>query len=1084
MSVARPDSRLTVTAVVVTHDAAMWLPRLRAGLVGQTRPPDEVVVVDTGSTDDTCVLVSQVPGWHLLRAERTTAPGAAWARGAAHLPRPRGEAARSPAGGARWLWLLHDDAVPAPDALQALLAVAARTPSAGVLGAKLRAWGRRQGGPRMVQEVGVTLSRGGRRDTGLDLPELDQGQYDQVRDVLAVSSAGMLIRADVWDELGGYDPALPICGDDVDFCWRARLAGHRVLVVPDAVLTHAAAASHGARPLALALPGPRVLARRWGFQARRAGCYTLLANRPWWSLPVTTVVVLLSGLLHALAALAVKDVGRGVDELAGPLSVLVHPVRLARARAARRPIHRVTDAEVSGLLAPRLGGLRRTWDAARARLSGAQSGPAAPLMALGSVAADPEPGPVSEEAQELPVTGGWRHLARRPGLVLTTALVLVTVIASRRLLGPGWLTGGALVAPPGDAGMLWESYRSAWHAVDLGSSAPTPPWVAVLAGLAVVLGGHVDAATDLLLLGAVPAAGVSAYLASRQLLAHRGLRVWLAAGYALLPALTGAVSTGQLGTVVAAVLLPVLAASSARALAPAGGSTATSAAFTAGLVLAVMSAFSPLAYLVMLVLAVVAGAALVRHAPQAARLAVLLVVPPLLLMPWTLHVAATPSLLLGQAGLPVGVDTPVPGWRLVFADPDGPSTLWMLAGAGVLLAALSALTRPTRRAAVIGAWTAALVGIVATLVLARIPLTGPAVTQPGFVWPGLPALVIGAGLLVAAALSAEGVADRLRAAPFGWRQPTAVLVAGVAFAAPALAGAEWMVRGADGPVHRADTPVVPAYAAAAARGPAAPRTLVLTGEPDQVRYALIRGAGAGPADAQLMTAPAAATPRVADTVADIASGRTSGVAARLTELGVRFVVVRGTGAQEAEGATGSASGELVERVDATEGMRRLSATGGGALWQVAGPTGRVRVTTAGGRTTMIVPTNPADGVRAAGQIPPAASRSDGGPPDTRLLVLAEQADPRWRATLDGHPLPATRHAGWAQAFPLPDTGGRVQIWYDGQARTRWLWAQAMLTVVVLIGAVPARRATGEPVADDVVARHALTAPVSDPVGQR
>ena len=70
---------------------------------------------------------------------------------------------------------------------------------------------------------------------------------DKVRDVLAVSSAGMLVRRDIWRDLKGFDPRLPIFRDDIDFGWRARRAGHRVAVAPDAVVYHAQAAASGER---------------------------------------------------------------------------------------------------------------------------------------------------------------------------------------------------------------------------------------------------------------------------------------------------------------------------------------------------------------------------------------------------------------------------------------------------------------------------------------------------------------------------------------------------------------------------------------------------------------------------------------------------------------------------------------------------------------------------------------------------------------------------------------------------------------------------------------------------------------------
>ena len=59
---------------------------------------------------------------------------------------------------------------------------------------------------RTLREVGVSIDRAGRRVTGIDPGEIDQGQHDHKRAVLAVGSAGMLVRRDVWDRLGGFDP--------------------------------------------------------------------------------------------------------------------------------------------------------------------------------------------------------------------------------------------------------------------------------------------------------------------------------------------------------------------------------------------------------------------------------------------------------------------------------------------------------------------------------------------------------------------------------------------------------------------------------------------------------------------------------------------------------------------------------------------------------------------------------------------------------------------------------------------------------------------------------------------------------------
>ncbi len=150
-------------------------------------------------------------------------------------------------------------ASPAPDALEQLLRGAAEIKSAAVLGPKIMDWADRQ----VILEAGVTIDTAGRRITGIEPREVDQGQHDGDRDSLAVGSAGMLVRRDVWDEVGGFDTAMTLFREDVDFCWRVHAAGYRVRVITGAVAYHLEAAARrrrdrlGVPPAAPARPGQR-----------------------------------------------------------------------------------------------------------------------------------------------------------------------------------------------------------------------------------------------------------------------------------------------------------------------------------------------------------------------------------------------------------------------------------------------------------------------------------------------------------------------------------------------------------------------------------------------------------------------------------------------------------------------------------------------------------------------------------------------------------------------------------------------------------------------------------------------------------
>ncbi|NKX50089.1 glycosyltransferase family 2 protein, partial [Arthrobacter deserti] len=316
--------QVRVTAVVVVHDGAAFLPQTLAALSAQTRPADVHIGVDTGSADSSAALLRRglPPGSTVLAAPPRTGFGAAVRAG---LAAAAGEASsgagsapggsgsgRAEAGAQEWIWLLHDDSAPERDALEELLLAVETAPSVTIAGCKQLDWDN----PRKLVDGGLTVSRGAERL--IDLDELDQGQYDGRSDFFAVNSAGMLIRRDAFDRLGGFDPALPGIGDDVDLCWRNRLAGHRVVVVPTAAVRHATARRAG---------------RSTPAAARRAQVHLRLKHAPWWKLPLVWAGTLLGGLLGLVLSIVAKDPGHGLRQLAATVAALV---RLKEVHASRR----------------------------------------------------------------------------------------------------------------------------------------------------------------------------------------------------------------------------------------------------------------------------------------------------------------------------------------------------------------------------------------------------------------------------------------------------------------------------------------------------------------------------------------------------------------------------------------------------------------------------------------------------------------------------------------------------------------------------------------------------------------------------
>ncbi|MFF6781693.1 glycosyltransferase [Streptomyces sp. NPDC012510] len=1058
--------RHVVTAVLVAHDGARWLPDALAGLLGQERPVQSAMAADTGSADDSARLLSDALGadrvLHLARRtgfgqaveEANRSAGVLTQDDLAYLRRPSGwdpvsrtwrddayDMPELPHGEpVQWLWLLHDDCAPEPDALAQLLRVVENEHELGrddvaVVGPKLRGWYDR----RQLLEVGVTIANSGRRWTGLDRREQDQGQHDHVKPSLAVSTAGMLIRRDVFEELGGFDRRLPLMRDDVDLCWRATAAGHRVLVAPEAVVRHAEASSRERRTVdcvGRSAASPHMV-------DKAGAVYTLLVNSRTAQLPWVLVRIVLGTLLRTVAYLVGKVPGQAVDEIRGLLSVLLRPERIIAGRR-RRGRSQLDKGELRPLFPPPGATVRATVEQAAGDLFGRSDAESVPAGRHGGAV---ESGPGDDDADFLQVEqfARLKRIARKPGPVLFALLLLASLVACRELLGGGALAGGALLPAPADSAELWARYLDAWHPVGAGGAQAAPPYLAVVAMLASLLFGSAGLAVTVLLVASVPLAGFTAYFASRPLVASRLLRAWAAVVYAFLPAVTGALATGRIGTAVLAILLPLIA----RAGAAAAGLTNSTGArgswratWAYALLLSITTAFTPIVWPIALLLGL--GLLAVRRREITAygpRFLAQLGTPLLILAPWSLTLL--PFGFFQEAGLEYGGGT-ASATDLLGISPGGPGTVGGLTLIGIVLAALAALLRSERQLGIRTAWTAALVALVL------------AVLSNGSTWAGPATLVYGIALLAAATLGADGARFRVAEQSFGWRQPVAVLIALAAAVGPLLAAAGWILGGADGPLERRDPVQVPAFVAEESGTRDQARTLVLDSDSTaKVSYTLVRGSGVRLGDAEL-TAAAGENKQLDEVVANLVAGSGADQSDELGGFAVRYVLVRP-----------GAPREVSRVLDATPGLSRLSQQDGSALWRVDRQVARVTIEASSGDPKAV----------AAGPVDVHTTIPAGG--SGRVLRLADTADESWTATLDGRPLTPTTVDGWAQGFQLPVGGGRLDVTFDAPVtHTAWLWAQGSLAVVLVVLALPGRRRD----VDDDLPDEPVSVPAQDITG--
>lgn len=219
-----------------------------------TYPNVSIILVDNGSTDGTVAAVGL--RWPSLTViENHTNLGFAGGNnvGIRHAF----------GNGADYVLVLNNDTIVDPDLLQPLVAQAERDSMIGLLNPKIYYFDE----PRTLWSAGMSLMPG--RVFGVRVPNCsvmmdgcgsidNAGQFDDVRDVDAVTGCALFARRDILERIGLFDEGFFIFSEDVDLSLRARAAGYRCVYVPKAVLWHRVSRS----PLHAGVPSqenPRII---------------------------------------------------------------------------------------------------------------------------------------------------------------------------------------------------------------------------------------------------------------------------------------------------------------------------------------------------------------------------------------------------------------------------------------------------------------------------------------------------------------------------------------------------------------------------------------------------------------------------------------------------------------------------------------------------------------------------------------------------------------------------------------------------------------------------------------------------------
>lgn len=137
--------------------------------------------------------------------------------------------------GAEWIWILNNDTTIDADALTRLIEIANQQPRAGILGAAIYT----------PDKDGYSRSGTGKIDFG-KAKTFERGVVDDTASFIPcqwLSGCNMLIRADAFKVVGGFDEKFFLYFEDTDLCWRMNQAGWTCLFVPAATIKHIGGAS-------------------------------------------------------------------------------------------------------------------------------------------------------------------------------------------------------------------------------------------------------------------------------------------------------------------------------------------------------------------------------------------------------------------------------------------------------------------------------------------------------------------------------------------------------------------------------------------------------------------------------------------------------------------------------------------------------------------------------------------------------------------------------------------------------------------------------------------------------------------------
>jgi len=540
-----------VVAAMVVHEPGVWLAETLQALAQQDYPNLQTLFFVTSGSEVTAEIRKHLPDAIVRTVDGNPGYGPLM-----------NEIGRLVEGDGGFFCLMHDDVALEPDAVSRLMEEMFRS-NAGVVGPKLVMWD----DPTIVQSVGFGVDRIGEVSPIADVGEKDQEQHDAVRDVFALHSACLLVRADLFREIGGFAPDVRFFGEDIDLCWRVHLSGARVVVVPAAKARHLNGFDTRTNE-----PSRAALEAR-----HRVRTIATLSGR--FQLPFVLAQLLIATLLQTVVSIFGGGLRASLISMRAALAVVVDVPYIIRRRAQVRPYRRIAPREIHEL---QIRGSARLSSFIRKRRMRFTQNP----LAL-------------ERDGETSNTKGV--------VVGILAMVALIVIGSRGLIARGVAPIGEFLPLRGateSPSALLSSYLSGWWQAGFGHAGANPTGIALLALAGIGFLGRLGALQTYSVIGALLMGCWGMWSVAAGFFTVRARAIGMAT-YAAVPLPYVAIEGGRWGVLLCYAALPWMIRMFVKVGARPSGAALTKLLAGAVLLTAVVISFTPAFALVIIWLGIV-----------------------------------------------------------------------------------------------------------------------------------------------------------------------------------------------------------------------------------------------------------------------------------------------------------------------------------------------------------------------------------------------------------------------------------------------------------------------------------------------